>query len=115
MLCPTRALLVLLGFGLTTVLTFFTAIPGWENFGAYEMWYFVLSGGLLAAGFYLAYSHQALPNQNCETSEGDTKSVCSTATRWNRKILWLSLSVLLRSESVVASVLAAEALGVANF
>ena len=91
--CALPALLVLLGFGLTSVLTFFTAIPGWENFGVYEMWYFAVSGGLLAAGFYLAYFHQAPRNQNCEISEGGTESACSAATRWNRKLLWLSLSL----------------------
>ena len=91
--CALPALLVLLGFGLTTVLTFFTAIPGWESFGAYEMWYFAVSGGLLTAGFYLAYFRQTPRNQNCEISEGGTESACSTATRWNRKILWLSLSL----------------------
>ena len=91
--CALPALLVLLGFGLTSVLTFFTAIPGWEKFGVYEMWYFAVSGCLLAAGFYLAYFHHAPRNQNCEISEGGTESACSTATRWNRKILWLSLSL----------------------
>ena len=91
--CALPALLVLLGFGLTTVLTFFTAVPGWENFGAYEMWYFALSGGLLAAGFYLTYFYQASFNQNCEVSEGGPESVCSITTLWNRKILWLSLSL----------------------
>ncbi len=91
--CALPALLVLVGFGLTSVQTFFTAIPGWEDFGAYEMWYFALSGGLLAVGFYLAYFYQAPLNQNCEVSEGGTESACSITTRWNRKILWLSLSL----------------------
>ena len=91
--CALPALLVLLGFGLTSVLTFFTAIPGWENFGVYEMWYFAATGGLLAAGFYRAFFRQTSRNQNCEVSEGGTESACSTATRWNRKILWLSLSL----------------------
>ena len=35
--CALPALLVLLGFGLTSVLTFFTAIPGWESVGAYDI------------------------------------------------------------------------------
>lgn len=91
--CALPALLVLLGFGLTSVLIFFTAIPGWEYFGAYEMWYFAVSGGLLAAGFYLAYFHQAPRSQNCEFSEDGTESACTTATRRNRKILWLSLAL----------------------
>ena len=91
--CALPALLVLLGFGLTSVLIFFTAIPGWESFGAYEMWYFAVSGGLLAVGFYLAYFHQAPRSQNCEFSEDGTESACTTATRWNRKILWLSLAL----------------------
>ena len=91
--CALPALLVLLGFGLTSVLTFFTAIPGWETFGVYEMWSFAVSGGLLAAGFYLAYFHQAPSSQNCAISEGGPESACSTTTRWNRKILWLSLSL----------------------
>ncbi len=91
--CALPALLVLLGFGLTSVLTFFTAIPGWETFGVYEMWSFAVSGGLLAAGFYLAYFHQGPRSQNCALSEGGPESACSTTTRWNRKILWLSLSL----------------------
>ena len=91
--CALPALLVLLGFGLTSILTFFTAIPGWETFGVYEMWSFAVSGGLLAAGFYLAYFHQAPRSQNCAISEGGPESACSTTTRWNRKILWLSLSL----------------------
>ncbi len=89
--CALPALLVLLGFGLTTVLTFFTAIPGWESFGVYEMWYFALSGGLLAVGFYLVYFRQTSQGEVCEVPVGSNESACSTVTRWNRRILWLSL------------------------
>lgn len=90
--CALPALLVLLGFGLTSVLTFFTAIPGWENFGAYTIWLFPLSGVLLAVGFYFAYFRQR-PSQGevCEIPAGGQESACSTATRWNRRILWVSL------------------------
>lgn len=42
--CALPALLVLLGFGLVGVLTFFTAIPGWESFGVYETGYFAVPG-----------------------------------------------------------------------
>lgn len=94
--CALPALLVLLGFGLTSVLTFFTAIPGWEEVGAYDMWLFPLSGGLLAVGFYFAYARQA-PSQGevCEIPVGGGESACSTATRWNRRILWLSLFLII--------------------
>ena len=90
--CALPALLVLLGFGLTSVLTFFTAIPGWENFGAYNIWLFPLGGILLAVGFYFAYVRQG-PSQGevCEIPAGGQESACSTATRWNRRILWVSL------------------------
>lgn len=90
--CALPALLVLLGFGLTSVLTFFTAIPGWENFGAYNIWLFPLSGVLLAVGFYFAYVRQR-PSQGevCSRPARGRESACSTATRWNRRILWSSL------------------------
>lgn len=94
--CALPALLVLLGFGLTSVLTFFTAIPGWENFGAYDIWLFPLSGALLAVGFYFAFFRQG-PSQGevCEIPAGGRESACSTATRWNRRILWLSLCLFI--------------------
>jgi len=90
--CALPALLVLLGLGLTSVLTFFTAIPGWENFGTYNIWLFPLGGILLAVGFYFAYFGQG-PSQGevCEIPAGGRESACSTATRWNRRILWVSL------------------------
>lgn len=90
--CALPALLVLLGFGLTSVLSFFTAIPGWENFGAYDMWLFPLGGLLLAVGFYFAYSRRTTaPGEACEIPAGRHESACTTATRWNRRILWASL------------------------
>ncbi|MDE3166901.1 MAG: hypothetical protein KGN36_13935, partial [Acidobacteriota bacterium] len=49
--CALPALLVLLGFGLTTVQVFFTSIPGWQGFGQYDIWLLPLSGALLAVGF----------------------------------------------------------------
>lgn len=90
--CALPALLVLLGFGLTGVLTFFSAIPGWENFGAYDIWLFPVSGLLLAVGFYFAYSRRTpVQAEVCEIPAGGKESACSTATRWNRRILWMSL------------------------
>ena len=87
--CALPALLVLLGFGLTGVLTFFTAIPGWEQVGVYDLWLFGVSGIFLAAGFYFAY-FQPQQEEACEIPAGG-ESACSQTTRWNRRILWLSL------------------------
>jgi mercuric ion transport protein len=98
--CALPALLVLLGLSLTSVTTFFTAIPGWQNFGQYEIWLFPLCGLLLAVGFYFAYARQSrFQGEVCETPTGGRESACSTATRWNRRILWFSL--LLYSLAVV--------------
>ncbi len=92
--CALPALLVLLGFGLTSVLTFFIAIPGWEAVGQYQITIFVISGAVLAVGFYFAYRRQPVAEgEVCEIPEGGTVSACSTATRWNRRILWLSVSL----------------------
>jgi len=89
--CALPALLVLLGFGLTSVLTFFTAIPGWQNFGQYDVWLFPTSGVILAAGFYFAYCRRsASQGEVCRVPSGGQESTCSTATRWNRHILWFS-------------------------
>lgn len=89
--CALPALLVLVGFGLTSVLTFFTAIPGWKNFGAYDVWLFPLCGLLLAAGFYFGYRRAAPAGEVCEIPAGGRESACSTAMRWDRRILWFSL------------------------
>lgn len=89
--CALPALLVLVGLSLTSVLTFFTAIPGWQAFGAYDIWLFPLCGVLLALGFYFAYFRQSrLQGEACEIPAGGRETACSTATRWNRRILWLS-------------------------
>ena len=90
--CALPALLVLFGLSVTSTLVFFTAIPGWQNVGEYELWLFLVSGTLLALGFYFAYFRQG-PSQGevCEIPVGGHESACSTATRWNRRILWLSL------------------------
>lgn len=90
--CALPALLVLLGFGVTSVLAVLTAIPGWENIGAYAIWFFVVTGVLLGAGFYFAYSRRVPPGgEMCEIPARGSESACSTATRWNRRILWFSL------------------------
>lgn len=88
--CALPALLVLLGFGLSSVLTFFSAIPGWESFGAYTMWLFPITGILLAGGFYFAFFRNR-PAEACEIPANGRESSCSTATRWNRRLLWISL------------------------
>lgn len=90
--CALPALLILLGLSVTSVLVFFTAIPGWQNVGEYELWLFLVSGTLLALGFYFAYFRQGLSQgEVCEIPTGAHESACSTATRWNRRILWFSL------------------------
>jgi mercuric ion transport protein len=90
--CALPALLVLIGFSLSGVLTFFTAIPGWQNFGQYDKLLFPLCGVLLASGFYFAYfQRSATAAETCEVPTTGGESACSTATRWNRRILWLSL------------------------
>ena len=89
--CALPALLVLLGLSLTGVLTFFTSIPGWRSFGQYDVWLFPICGALLAVGFYFAYFRQSTQGEACEIPPGGGESACSTATRWNRRILWFSL------------------------
>lgn len=90
--CALPALLVLLGLSLTSVLTFFTAIPGWRTFGAYDIWLFPLCGLLLAVGFYFAYARSSkFQDKVCEIPADGRESACSTATHWNRRILWFSL------------------------
>jgi mercuric ion transport protein len=90
--CALPALLVLIGLSLTGVLTFFTAIPGWQNFGQFDIWLFPLCAALLVVGFYFAYFRRGVAAaEACEVPTGKRKSACSTATRWNRRILWLSL------------------------
>jgi hypothetical protein len=89
--CALPAFLVLVGFGFTSVLAFFTAIPGWQKFGQHENWYYLLSGVLLAVGFYFAYFRRSTAVEVCEIPAGGSVSACSTASRWNRRILWFSL------------------------
>jgi hypothetical protein len=89
--CALPALLVFLGFGLTGVLAFFAAIPGWEEFGAYELWLFPVSGALLALGFYFAYFRVPLPAEDCPVPRQGGETACAASVRYNRWILWLSL------------------------
>jgi len=89
--CALPALLVLLGFGLTTVQVFFTSIPGWQDFGQYDIWLLPISGIVLAVGFYFAYYRQGMQGEVCQIPEAGRESACSTTTRWNRRILWASL------------------------
>lgn len=92
--CALPALLVLVGFGLTGVLTFFSAVPGWQKLGLYTPWLFFGAGILLATGFYLSYSpRRQTSGEVCKIPAGGRESACSTATRWNRRILWMSLSL----------------------
>jgi len=93
--CALPALLVLLGFGVTSVLTFTTAIPGWEKLGQYTMWLFAVGGLVLPLGFYFAYRRAPGRGVACEIPAGGGESACSTATRWNRRLLWLSLFLYL--------------------
>jgi hypothetical protein len=90
--CALPAQLALLGFSLTSVRGFSTAIPGWQNFGAYDIWLFPLGGLLLAVGFYFAYARSSrVQKEVCEIPPDGPESPCCTATRWNRRILWFSL------------------------
>lgn len=89
--CALPALLVLVGFGLTGVLAFFSAVPGWQSLALYTPWLFVGGAVLLAAGFYFGYARPGQQGEICELPAGSPESACSTATRWNRRILWLSL------------------------
>lgn len=89
--CALPAFLVLIGLSFTSVLAFFTAIPGWQKFGQHENWYYLLSGTLLALGFYFAYFRRSAAAEVCEIPAGGSVSACSTATRWNRRTLWFSL------------------------
>ncbi len=93
--CALPAFLVLLGFGLTSVLAFFVAIPGWQEFGAYDLWLFPVSGALLALGFYFAYFRGPLPGEACPIPTGGGETACNVSVRFNRSILWLSLVLFL--------------------
>lgn len=92
--CTLPALLVLIGFGLSSVLTFFSMIPGWQALGTYTMRLFPITGVLLALGFYLSF-FRVRTAENCEIPGSGRESACSTATRWNRRVLWLSLDLYL--------------------
>lgn len=93
--CALPALLVLLGFGVSAVLTVFTAVPGWEKLGQYTMPFFGVGAFVLSLGFYFAYRKAPGGSDVCELPAGGGESACSTATRWNRRLLWLSLSLYL--------------------
>lgn len=94
--CALPALLVLLGFAFTSVLAFFTTIPGWQDVGTYDTALFTLSGLFLVLGFYFTYFYQPRKRgEVCELPAGGGESACSTTTRWNRRILWFSLFLYL--------------------
>ena len=90
--CALPALLIAIGLSLGTVVTVFTAIPGWQMLGIYRNTLFLLVAVLLGAAFLLIYREPV--KRICRISVGnDGETACKVAGRFHRLMLWASLGI----------------------
>ena len=85
--CALPIALVSLGLG-TTVASLISAAPFLATLSQHKTWVFSISGSLLALSGWLLYrSDRACPD------DSELGRLCSRSQRWNRCILWTSISL----------------------
>src|SRR6516162_4109336 len=87
--CALPSLLVLIGLG-ATVASVVTAAPWLITLSRHKEWTFTIAGLLITANFFyvlLLAPKLRATNQTCPVGQ---PSACSTASRMNRWILWVS-------------------------
>jgi len=90
--CALPALLVTLGMG-AVVAGLVTDLPFLRTLSLYKAWTFSIAALLIAFNFWLVYRKKP-QNATCEIPEDGKESACETASRWSKKILWISAILL---------------------
>jgi len=90
--CALPALLVTLGMG-AVVAGLVTDLPFLRTLSLYKEWTFSIAALLITFNFWLVYRKKP-QNATCEIPEDGEESACDTASRWSKKILWISAILL---------------------
>jgi hypothetical protein len=90
--CALPALLVTLGMG-AVVAGLVSDLPFLRTLSLYKEWTFSFATLLIAFNFWLIYRKKP-QNTTCEIPENGEESACVTASRWSKKILWVSAILL---------------------
>jgi len=90
--CALPALLVTLGMG-AVVAGLVTDLPFLRTLSLYKEWTFSIAALLITFNFWLVYRKNP-QNETCEIPEDGEESACDTASRWSKKILWISAILL---------------------
>ncbi len=85
--CALPIMLVTLGLG-ATVAAMTSQFPLLVTLSEYKLLVFAFSGAMLALSAWLMYR----PGRSCPTDPRKAE-VCARMQRWNRRVLWLSVSI----------------------
>jgi hypothetical protein len=91
--CALPALLVALGMG-AVVAGLVSDLPFLRYLSLYKEWTFSIAALLIAFNFWLVYRKKP-QDVACEIPEDGKESACDTASRWSKKLLWISAVLLL--------------------
>lgn len=93
--CAIPALLVLVGLGVT-VASVVSSAPWLITLSRHKNWTFTIAGLLIAANFFYVFLiAPRLPATTAETCPVDQPSVCGSASRMSKWILWFSAGIYL--------------------
>jgi len=92
--CALPALLVTLGLG-AVLAGIFSSFPFIITLSNYKELTFVIAASLIGLNFFLVYRKRIDENADCEITGEEQETSCDTASRWSKRILWISAIMLL--------------------
>ena len=90
--CALPALLVALGLG-AVMASLATNVPFLTSLSLYKEWTFSLAALLIGFNFWLVYRKKPT-TLTCKIPIKGSESACDTASRWSKKVLWISAILL---------------------
>lgn len=90
--CALPVVLVILGLGAVVASTFHS-IPFLLFLADHKGLTLLGASLLLGVNFFLVYRNKR-EAETCEIDPGTGKSACGIASKWNKRILWVSLSII---------------------
>ncbi len=84
--CALPILLVTLGLG-SAVAALTSSLPFLITLSQHKIWVFILSGLLLASGWWVSMRNRQCP------ADPALAEACEQASRWNRRILWMATTI----------------------
>lgn len=93
--CALPTLLVTLGLGAVAASSI-SAFPFLITLSKNKHWLFLIAFLFLVINFYLIYEKNRRL-KTCKVPQQKSESVCEIASRWNKIILWVSVSIFIIS------------------